>query len=146
LGPEITEKDFYENVLQTLKDEFLTDPVTLGSFELGLSLHTAAPKIEAYYQYYRSSVVPSLGENYDEGCEAWVHFDGQQFCRLEDFESALAQSNKMLGYVEHGDRINVAGKSRYCPSIKSTTHRQLHPRLSYMRTSKQRHSNLSTQP
>jgi UDP-glucose:glycoprotein glucosyltransferase len=58
LVPEITEKDFYENVLRTLKDEFLTDPVTLGSFELGLSLHTAAPKIEAYYQYYRSSVVP----------------------------------------------------------------------------------------
>ena len=146
MSPEITEKDFYENVLQSLKDKFLTDPVTLGSFELGLSLHTAAPKIEAYYQYYISSVVLSLGENYDEGCEAWVQFDGQQFCRLEDFESALAQSTKMLRYVEYGDRIDVIGKSRYCPSIMSTIRRQLHPQLSCMRTSKQRHSNLSTHP
>ena len=99
LGPEITEREFYERVLRTLKDEFLSDPVTLGSFELGLSLHIAAPKIEAYYQYYRSSVVPSVGESYDDACEAWVHFDGRQICRLVDLESAIAQSSTTQRYI-----------------------------------------------
>lgn len=99
LGPEMTEKEFYERVLRTLKDKFLSDPVTLGSFELGLSLHTAAPKIEAYYQYYRSSVVPSVGESYDDACEAWVHVNGRQICRLEDLESAIAQSSTTQRYI-----------------------------------------------
>ena len=101
LGPETTEQEFYERALRTLKDEFLTDPVTLGSFELGLSLHTAAPKIEAYHQFYRSSVLPSLGDMYDDDCEAWVHFDGRQFCRLEDFMDTLKQSGTTQQYFNN---------------------------------------------
>ena len=120
IGSEITEKEFYERVLRTLQDQFLSDPVTLGLFELGLSLHTAAPKIEAYYQYYRSSVVPSVGENYDDGCVAWVHFDGRQFCRLEDLKSALVQSGTPQRYIEYDTGIDVVGKSSFCRSIMST--------------------------
>ena len=86
-----TEKEFYRGALEILRNDFLTDPVALSSFELGLSLHTAAPKIEAYHQFYRSSVLPSLGDVYDDGCAAWVHFDGRQFCNLEDFEGILTQ-------------------------------------------------------
>jgi UDP-glucose:glycoprotein glucosyltransferase len=74
-----TEKEYYESVSKVLRDDFLRDPVTLGSFDLGLSLHIAAPKIEAYYQFYETSVVPSLG-NYDESCENWVLLGGQQIC------------------------------------------------------------------
>jgi len=145
LNPETTEEEFYERVLRILKEEFLSDPVTLGSFELGLSLHTAAPKIEAYYQYYRSSVVPSVGESYDEGCDAWVHFDGQQICQVEDLQSALAKS-PIQRYTGNMKLIDVIGKSRYCRSIMSTTPLLL-PQLQFcMRTSRQMHLNRSTQP
>ena len=77
----------------------MTDPVVLGSFELGLSLHTAAPKIEAYYQYYETSVVPSLTE-YDESCESWVHWRGKQICRTNDLEATLRQSTGEQRCVE----------------------------------------------
>lgn len=92
LGTFETEKEYYEEVLQLLGDSFLTDPVTLGSFELGLSLHTAAPKIEAYYQFYNTSVVPSLDGEYYESCETWVYWRGKQICSPDDIESTLRQS------------------------------------------------------
>ena len=63
----------------------------LGSFELGLSLHVAAPKIEAYYQFYQTSVVPSLGSGYQEGCSAWVYWRGRQICDTESLESTLKE-------------------------------------------------------
>ena len=94
LGTLETEKEYYDQVLQLLGDEFLTDPVTLGSFELGLSLHTAAPKIEAYYQFYNSSVVPSLDGEYYELCETWIYWRGKQICSPDDIETTLRQAGK----------------------------------------------------
>ena len=72
-----------------LRDDFLRDPVTLGSFDLGLSLHIAAPKIEAYYQFYETSVVPSL-KSYDESCENWVLLGGQQICSPDKLGELLS--------------------------------------------------------
>lgn len=91
LGTYETEKEYYEKVLESLGNEFLSDPVTLGSFELGLSLHTAAPKIEAYYQFYNTSVVPSLEGNYYTACETWVYWRGQQICSPDGLESILRE-------------------------------------------------------
>jgi Thioredoxin-like domain len=93
------EKDYYERVVKLLHDEFFTDPVTLGSFELGLSLHTAAPKIEAYYQYYRTSVVSSL-DKYDESCDNWVHWRGEQICSPDNLEATLKGSTNGPRYKE----------------------------------------------
>jgi UDP-glucose:glycoprotein glucosyltransferase len=92
-------KEYYEKSLRILQNEYMTDPVVLGSFELGLSLHTAAPKIEAYYQFYETSVVPSLTE-YDESCQSWVHWRGKQICRTKDLEVTLRQSTGEQRYVE----------------------------------------------
>ena len=89
LGTYETEKEYYEKVLELLGDKFLLDPVTLASFELGLSLHTAAPKIEAYYQFYNTSVVPSLEGNYYTSCETWVYWRGQQICSPDGLERIL---------------------------------------------------------
>ena len=85
-----TEKDYYEKALAVLRSEYLTDPVTLGSFELGLSLHTAAPKIEAYYQFYNTSVIPSLGKQY-RPCDTWVHWHGEQLCDIEELEARVRE-------------------------------------------------------
>jgi Thioredoxin-like domain len=83
-----TDREYYTRALDLLRDEFLTDSVTLGSFELGLSLHNAAPKIEAYYQFYNTSVVPSLGDKYIS-CDTWVYWRGQQLCAGEGLETRL---------------------------------------------------------
>jgi UDP-glucose:glycoprotein glucosyltransferase len=87
-----TEKEYYERVAQTLRERLLSDPVTLASFELGLSLHIAAPKIEAYYQFYETSVVPSLAGKYDESCENWVLWAGEQICSPDKLDAALLGS------------------------------------------------------
>jgi len=62
--------------------------VTLASFELGLSLHIAAPKIEAYYQFYKTGVVQIIS-TYREDCENWVLWRGQQICSPGDLETEL---------------------------------------------------------
>jgi len=51
----------------------------LSIFKLSLSLRSAAPRIEAHYQYYSTAVEPSLSENQD-GCSQWLLVDGKQYC------------------------------------------------------------------
>jgi UDP-glucose:glycoprotein glucosyltransferase len=86
----VTEKEYYENIRRLLHDEFLVELVTLSSFELGLALRTAAPKIEAYYQFYNTSVVPSL-ETYYELCETWIHWRGEQICSPDNLDAKLRE-------------------------------------------------------
>jgi len=96
LKKHATQKEYYEAALQLLKSEFLVDLVALSSFELGLSLHTAAPKVEAYYQFYRTSVVHSISSY--EDCGSWVLWRGEQICSPDDLEMTLRK----------------AGEKRYC--------------------------------
>jgi Thioredoxin-like domain len=93
-----TEKEYYENIRRLLHDEFLVEPVTLSSFELGLALRTAAPKIEAYYQFYNTSVVPSL-ETYYDLCETWIHWRGEQICSPDNLEAKLRQPTTTEWYL-----------------------------------------------
>lgn len=101
--PELTKydvaKEYYEKALQILRNDYMTDPVVMGSFELGLSLHTAAPKIEAYYQFYETNVVPSLTEH-DESCQSWVYWQGKQICTPDDLETTLRQGTDEQRYLD----------------------------------------------
>ena len=101
--PELAEcdnaKEYYEKAIRILQTDYMTDPVVLGSFELGLSLHTAAPKIEAYYQFYETSVVPSLTE-YDESCQSWVYWRGKQICSPDDLDTTLRQGTDEQRYID----------------------------------------------
>jgi len=75
------------------QDGHLSQAEDLSSFDLALSLHSAAPRIEAYYQYYNTSVLPLLGETTEDGCDSWVFagFTGQRFCS-PDLDQAKAQT------------------------------------------------------
>ena len=76
-----TEKDLYAAFLQILQDDgHLLSADALSSFQLSLSVHAAAPRIEAHYQYYTTSVESSLMVAQDAACPLWVHFDGKQYC------------------------------------------------------------------
>ncbi|KAF2272120.1 UDP-glucose:glyco protein glucosyltransferase precursor [Westerdykella ornata] len=68
-------------------DGHITDLETLASFQFALSVRSAAPRIEAHYQFYNTSVVPSLQGDQGEGCETWVSFGGEQYCNPDLKES-----------------------------------------------------------
>lgn len=79
-----TDEELYNTFIDLLQyDVHFQDPAALASFKLALSLHAAAPRIEAQYQYYRSAVEPSMMAAQDAACPVWVHLDGQQYCSPE---------------------------------------------------------------
>lgn len=77
----VTEKDLYERFIEVLwDDEHITDEDALSSFNFALSIHSTAPRIEAHYQYYNTSVEPSMMAAQDAVCQVWAHYDGAQYC------------------------------------------------------------------
>ncbi|KAI0520861.1 UDP-glucose:glycoprotein glucosyltransferase [Xylaria bambusicola] len=76
----ISDRALYERFLEILhQDGHFATPESLSTFKLALSLRTAAPRIEAHYQYYDTAVTPSLGEAQDN-CDQWVLLDRKQYC------------------------------------------------------------------
>jgi UDP-glucose:glycoprotein glucosyltransferase len=70
----------------------------LSAFDYALSIHSAAPRIEAHYQFYNTSVAPSIPDDKQELCSSWAHipFTGQRFCSPDLSE----ESAKKLGKLE----------------------------------------------
>ncbi|KAL0959808.1 hypothetical protein HGRIS_011489 [Hohenbuehelia grisea] len=64
---------------------FLSQPGSLTSVELSLALHAAAPKIEAFYQYYDSHIArnESVKARSKTECGSWVDWYGQVVCDVE---------------------------------------------------------------
>lgn len=62
-------------------------------FKIALSVHEAAPRIEAYNQYYRESVIPSLSQ-YDDQCEVWAQVDNTQVCDFQEFVNSIKQGSE----------------------------------------------------
>jgi UDP-glucose:glycoprotein glucosyltransferase len=89
-----TDQNLYDHFLKLLRDDdLLTDPESLSSLKFALSIRNSAPRIEAHYHYYKTSVIPSLG---NDDCEAWIDLGGKQYC-----DPALAQGHaelKLAGY------------------------------------------------
>jgi UDP-glucose:glycoprotein glucosyltransferase len=82
-----TELELYTSFLDLLqRDGHITDPATLASFEFALSVRSAAPRIEAHYQFYKTSVEPTLLAEQTKACETWASLGGKQYCsaHLED--------------------------------------------------------------
>ncbi|KAF6821409.1 UDP-glucose:glycoprotein glucosyltransferase [Colletotrichum musicola] len=76
-----TDKEVYDRFLTVLhEDGHISTPDALSTFKLALSLRTAAPRIEAHYQYYRTAVDPKLDTDSQDGCEVWAEFGGKQYC------------------------------------------------------------------
>lgn len=74
----------------------------LSSFDYALSLHSAAPRIEAHYQYYNTSIVPSIADRGRDGCDSWVYvpFSGQRYCSSE-LDEASAEPMGSAGEEVH---------------------------------------------
>ncbi|RCI07592.1 hypothetical protein L249_1642 [Ophiocordyceps polyrhachis-furcata BCC 54312] len=67
----------YNSFLDLLvKDGYIASPEALSTFKLALTLRSAAPRIEAHYQYYSTAVEPVV----DSSCLNWVLLEGKQYC------------------------------------------------------------------
>lgn len=76
-----TEKELYDSFLTVLQDDgHLRSLESLSSFKLSLSLRASAPRIEAHYQFYNTSVQQSLMVAQDAVCPVWVHLEDKQYC------------------------------------------------------------------
>ncbi|KAF2195512.1 glycosyltransferase family 24 protein [Zopfia rhizophila CBS 207.26] len=83
-----TDQELYATFIDLLQnDDHITDPETLSSFRFALSVRSAAPRIEAHYQFYNTSVEPSLQGEQVTDCEVWVAFGGKQYCSPQLEES-----------------------------------------------------------
>ena len=75
------DKELYDSFLHTLQhDGHLRTPESLSSFKFALSLHAAAPRIEAHFQYYNTSIQSHMMAAQDAACPVWAHFNRQQYC------------------------------------------------------------------
>ena len=78
-----TDKELYTKFRALLQqDGHLTQAEDLSSFDFALSLHSTAPRIEAHYQYFDTSIRPLIGKDGEEECESWLYvpFSGQRYC------------------------------------------------------------------
>ncbi|KAL2868589.1 putative UDP-glucose:glycoprotein glucosyltransferase [Aspergillus lucknowensis] len=80
-GDAVTDKELYDRFLQVVvEDGHLSNPESLSSFKLSLSIRSASPRIAAHYQFYNTSVQRSLMTAQDAVCPVWVHSEGKQYC------------------------------------------------------------------
>ncbi|KAL6877164.1 glycosyltransferase family 24 protein [Trichoderma novae-zelandiae] len=79
-----TDAALYAEILDVLqKDGGLPGPEALSTFKLALSLRSAAPRIEAHYQYYTTAVASAVDDAAESGCVNWVLLEGKQYCTPE---------------------------------------------------------------
>ncbi|KAH7081876.1 UDP-glucose:glycoprotein glucosyltransferase-domain-containing protein [Paraphoma chrysanthemicola] len=112
---KVTEHQLYTafvNLLQS--DGHITEPEALASFEFALSVRSAAPRIEAHYQFYKTSVEPSLVAEQTRACELWVSFGGKQYCSPH-LEEPFGNLESERTYELPFDRI--LGNSSALPAI-----------------------------
>lgn len=104
----------YNRFIEVLQqDGHLADSESLSSFKFALALHAAAPRVEAHFQYYNTSVQPHLPAAQDAACPVWVYLDGQQYC-----SPALDRSQQPLDLPSIDDQLpfdRVLGESSDVP-------------------------------
>ncbi|KAF2244725.1 glycosyltransferase family 24 protein [Trematosphaeria pertusa] len=111
-----TDQELFTSFVELLEnDGHITAPETLSSFQFALSVRSAAPRIEAHYQFYNTSVEPSLQEEETPDCEIWIAFAGKQYCSPQLDESHGGIKSERT-YELPFDRI-LGNSSHALPSI-----------------------------
>jgi len=93
----LTSKKVYDTAISTLvKAGYLSQPGALNTFELSLALHTASPKIEAYYEYYGdlslSETPQTEGEAPEDCIGSWVDWYGKRVCTVQALRRLVEDS------------------------------------------------------
>ena len=110
-----SEQELYSKFVDVLQQEgHLADSESLSSFKFALALHAAAPRVEAHFQYYNTSIHPHLPAAQDAACPVWVYLDGQQYC-----SPALDRAQQPVDLPNADDELpfdRVLGQSPETPS------------------------------
>ena len=78
----IAPQSINEFILGTAVSEgYLSEPGSLASVQMALGLHTALPRLEAYYQYYEDRLA---SREVATTCESWVDWYGHSICDLDE--------------------------------------------------------------
>ncbi|QIW98903.1 hypothetical protein AMS68_004421 [Peltaster fructicola] len=133
-----TDAELYESFRALLKDEGHLGRDDLSSFDLALSLHSAAPRIQAHFQYYNTTIEPSIDQHNSEACESWVYvpFSGQRYCTPSIDEKhaqsakSLASTDEILPFDRLLGAVNSQQPSILYADITSPSFRQFHKVLS----------------
>src|SRR5258708_5518318 len=74
-------------------NSFFREPDSLPAFQLAFALHSASPKLEAFYQYYidrNLDKTPLPGGIPAEECGSWVDWYGKRICTGQEL-AAVAE-------------------------------------------------------
>ncbi|KAI5789894.1 UDP-glucose:glycoprotein glucosyltransferase-domain-containing protein [Pyronema domesticum] len=98
LDEKKTDKELYDEFLRLANDEgFLKNPEELSSFNLALSIHAAAPRIEAHYHFYDNNM-----GRWDPDCNVWVQLGLRQICspkgELDEIIKTVTNDEKKLQF------------------------------------------------
>ncbi|CAK7273062.1 killer toxin resistant protein [Sporothrix epigloea] len=90
-----SDRELYERFLLLLEqDSHISSQEALSTFKLALSLRSAAPRIEAHFQYYNTAVNGSgSGDQTEKDCEQWFLYEGNQYCSPSLKEGRAIVSN-----------------------------------------------------
>ncbi|PPQ84201.1 hypothetical protein CVT26_012844 [Gymnopilus dilepis] len=84
ISPSLSPEALHQAALQAAADNgLLNEPGSLEMVQMQLAMHAAAPKLEAFYNYYADQHNGSSGTQ----CGSWVDWYGEVVCDVE----ALAQ-------------------------------------------------------
>ncbi|KAF2174090.1 glycosyltransferase family 24 protein [Zasmidium cellare ATCC 36951] len=133
-----TEQELYKSFRSLLQKDGHLSNEDLSSFDYALSIHSAAPRIEGHYQYYNTSILPSLGNEAAEGCETWVYvpFSGQRYCSPELNEAsaqALGSAGEVLQQLPFDRVLGDASSDRPAvlyADLEAESFRKFHKTLS----------------
>ncbi|OIW26373.1 glycosyltransferase family 24 protein [Coniochaeta ligniaria NRRL 30616] len=105
-----TDQELYEKFLEVLhEDGHITNPEALSTFKLALSMRSAAPRIEAHYQYYSTAVENALPTTGQEACLQWYLVDGKQYCEAASSEHSAELKDSSQQRTLPFDRVQGTG-------------------------------------
>ncbi len=83
---ELSHEALEQRALQTaLSAGYLSKPGSLEAVQAQLGLHSAAPKIVAFYQHYSDIVGTMNVSDETERCGSWVDWYGRVVCDVDEF-------------------------------------------------------------
>ncbi|KAI8670713.1 hypothetical protein NCS57_00544100 [Fusarium keratoplasticum] len=106
-----SDAELYDQFLEVLQqDGHIASPDALSTFKLALSLRSAAPRIEAHYQYYSTAVDPTTKEDVDDKCQSWALVDNKKYCSPTLDVAAESDLSSKQTNVLPFDRVLGIGK------------------------------------
>lgn len=80
MSPEAQQQLAFETAFSA---GYLSKPGSLEAVHAQLGLHSAAPKIVAFYQYYSNNVRAQNVSRETEACGSWVDWYGEVVCEVD---------------------------------------------------------------